>query len=105
MPSPYSIARGSGRDRTICRAARRAKGRCRSDRFRLRWLKDQRSETIERVASAIQQLPEVTECHLMAGDADLLLRIAVADIASYRAFQMDHLARIKEIERVKAELP
>jgi|UniRef100_E6PKK0 Lrp/AsnC family leucine-responsive transcriptional regulator len=39
---------------------------------------------------AVRQHPEVMECHLVAGEFDVFLKIRTADVASYRAF----LARV-----------
>ena len=34
------------------------------------WLQKQDAETVNRFTRAIMQLPQVVECHLMAGDCD-----------------------------------
>ncbi len=44
----------------------------------------------EHFRAAVRQHPEVVECHLVAGEFDILLKIRTADTASYRAF----LARV-----------
>lgn len=51
------------------------------------------------------ELPEVVECHLMAGDCDYLLRVVAADLDAYRSFQTEHLARIKGVRNSKTEIP
>jgi DNA-binding Lrp family transcriptional regulator len=53
----------------------------------------------------VKRLPEVVECHLMAGDCDFLLRIVAADLEAYRQFQADHLTRIKGVQSVKTDVP
>jgi Lrp/AsnC family leucine-responsive transcriptional regulator len=40
----------------------------------------------EHFRSAVRQHPEVVECHLVAGEFDVFLKIRTADVASYRAF-------------------
>jgi len=40
-------------------------------------------EWIERLAKAVQKIPEVIELHRMSGDVDYLLRIVVPDIGGY----------------------
>ncbi len=46
------------------------------------------SEWFTRFKATVQAMPEVMEAHRMSGDIDYLLRIAVADIASYdRVYQ------------------
>ena len=43
------------------------------------WLQKQDAETVNRFTRAVMQLPQVVECHLMAGDCDFLLRIVVSN--------------------------
>ena len=69
------------------------------------WLKGQDLETVNQFTEAIKKLPQVVECHLMAGDCDFLLRIIAADLDDYRKFQMDHLTRIESVQNVKSEIP
>lgn len=69
------------------------------------WLKGQDAETVDHFTDAIRQLPEVVECHLMAGDCDFLLRIVAADLDEYRRFQVEHLTRIQGVQSVKTEIP
>jgi Lrp/AsnC family transcriptional regulator, leucine-responsive regulatory protein len=69
------------------------------------WLRGQDAETVDRFTDAIKLLPEVTECHMMAGDCDFLLRIVTADLDTYRRFRANHLSRIKGIQRLKTDIP
>lgn len=69
------------------------------------WLKGQDVETVDHFTEAVRKLPEVVECHLMAGDCDFLLRIVAADLDDYRQFQIKHLTRIKGVQSVKTEIP
>lgn len=69
------------------------------------WLHGQDGDTVNHFIGEIQHMPEVMECHLMAGDCDFLLRIAVRDLAAYRQFQIEYLARIKGVKSVKTEIP
>ena len=69
------------------------------------WLKGQDLETVNQFTEAVKKLPQVVECHLMAGDCDFLLRIIAADLEDYRQFQADHLTRIKGVQSVKSEIP
>lgn len=69
------------------------------------WLTGQDEETVNRFIDAVRELPEVLECHLMAGDCDFLLRVVAADLTSYRQFQVKHLACIKGVQNVKTEIP
>lgn len=69
------------------------------------WLTGQDAETVDHFTDEIKLLPEVVECHLMAGDCDFLLRIVAADLDDYRQFQILHLTRIKGVQSVKTEIP
>ena len=69
------------------------------------WLTAQDSETVDRFTEAASRLPEVVECHLMAGDCDFLLRVVAADLDAYRQFQIDHLTRIQGVASVKTDIP
>jgi DNA-binding Lrp family transcriptional regulator len=69
------------------------------------WLTGQDVETVDHFTESVKQLPQVVECHLMAGDCDFLLRVVAADLDAYRRFQIDHLTRIKGVQSVKTEIP
>ncbi|TCB55923.1 Lrp/AsnC family transcriptional regulator [Acinetobacter terrestris] len=69
------------------------------------WLKSQDAETVDQFVDAIQDMPEVVECQLMAGDCDFFLRIVIADLDAYRQFQIHHLNKISGLQNVKTEIP
>ncbi len=69
------------------------------------WLTGQDEETVLPFVDAIRKLPQVIECHLMAGDCDFLLRVVAADLESYRKFQIQHLGRIKGVRNIKTDIP
>lgn len=69
------------------------------------WLTGQDAETVDHFTDEIKQLPQVLECHLMAGDCDFLLRVVAADLADYRRFLVEHLTRIKGVQNIKTEIP
>jgi len=65
----------------------------------------QDAETVERFSRAMRSLPQVVECHIMAGECDALLRVVAADIDDYRNFQSTHLTRNNAVESVKTDIP
>ncbi|WEX73957.1 Lrp/AsnC family transcriptional regulator [Sinorhizobium numidicum] len=69
------------------------------------WLTSQDQETVIPFVEAIKRLPQVVECHLMAGDCDFLLRVVAQDLEGYRRFQVQHLGRIKGVRNIKSEIP
>lgn len=69
------------------------------------WLKSQDEKTVNGFIREVMAMPQVMECHLMAGDCDFLLRVTVADLDAYRQFQIVHLNRIKDVQNVKTDIP
>jgi DNA-binding Lrp family transcriptional regulator len=69
------------------------------------WLTGQDVETVRRFTDAMKRLPQVMECHLMAGDCDFLLRVVSSDLNAYRQFQVDHLTRDNGVQNIKTEVP
>jgi Lrp/AsnC family transcriptional regulator len=49
---------------------------------------------LTRFAEAVEAMPEVMEFYRMAGDIDYMLRVVVADIASYDAFYKRLIANV-----------
>lgn len=69
------------------------------------WLDSQDEDTTTAFYEAAAKLPQVVECHLMAGDCDFMLRVVAPDLDGYRRFQMEHLGRIKGVRNIKSEIP
>jgi Lrp/AsnC family transcriptional regulator, repressor for azl operon len=69
------------------------------------WLTAQDEQTVERFTGMIRRVPQVVECHLMAGDSDFLLRVVVKDLNDYRQFQIAHLTRSNGVQSIKTEIP
>lgn len=56
---------------------------------------------IERFRRAVQDLPEVLECHHVSGDFDFLLKIVVRDMRAYEQFIREKLSRIKGVGQIR----
>jgi DNA-binding Lrp family transcriptional regulator len=56
---------------------------------------------VGRFEKAVQAIPQILECHLLAGDHDYMLRVLVADLASYEAFVRTSLHTIPGIAAVE----
>lgn len=69
------------------------------------WLDGQDQETVDIFVAAAAKLPQIVECHLMAGDSDFLLRVLAPDLEGYRKFQIDHLGRIPGVRNIKTAIP
>jgi len=56
--------------------------------------RDHSPEWLDNFTNVVAALPEVLEVHRMAGDIDYLLRIAVADMASFDHFYRELIAAV-----------
>lgn len=53
---------------------------------------------------AVAELPEVLECHHIAGDEDYLLKVVAASPSDYESFVLNKLLQIKGVQRVKTTI-
>ena len=60
-------------------------------------LSDTREAALQAFNRAIQALPEVEECHMIAGNFDYLLKVRTADIHAYRAFMGERLSALPHV--------
>jgi Lrp/AsnC family leucine-responsive transcriptional regulator len=65
-------------------------------------LERQKEEDLDRFAKAISGWDEVLECYLMTGNRDYLLRVVVADLASYETFLKTKLTRLDGIASIES---
>jgi Lrp/AsnC family transcriptional regulator, leucine-responsive regulatory protein len=63
-------------------------------------MKNHSADSIRKFSRDIAALPEVLECHHLAGDKDFLLKVVTENIDSYRIFALDKLASIPGIGNV-----
>lgn len=59
-------------------------------------------DAFRRVRDAVLAIPEVQECHMVAGGFDYLLKVRVRDMAAYRRFLGDALARVPGIRETRS---
>ena len=52
----------------------------------------------------IRSFPEVTECYVMMGRSDFLLRIVTRDIESYEVFFRDHLSQLPGVQDITSAM-
>ncbi len=57
-------------------------------------------ETLNKFKEAVQEIPEILECHRLAGDRDFVLKIVTEDIKSYESFSIEKMAKIPGIARI-----
>ena len=65
-------------------------------------LASQSVETLTAFERAVFTCPEVMSCHLMAGDADYLMHLAVADPKDFERIHTQHLSRLPHVARLKS---
>ncbi len=58
----------------------------------------------ERFIFEMKLLPQVTECHLMAGDYDFILKLQVADLEEFYAYKKKYLTKELGIKTLKSEI-
>ena len=63
-----------------------------------------RREDMESFEKAIQNMPEVLECHLITGEFDYLIRLAVKDTENYEALYRERLSTIPSVSKMKTLL-
>lgn len=65
-------------------------------------LKQQSRQALEEFEERITLRDEVMECYLMTGDADYLLRVAVADMPALESFILEQLSPIAQVEKIRS---
>ena len=65
-------------------------------------LTGQREEVLDAFEEAVVEVPGVMSCHLMAGDADYLVRVACADVEDYERIHRHHLSRLPGVTRLRS---
>jgi len=61
----------------------------------------QSSDVVDHFIEAVQQAPEVVECHAVTGDADFLLKVVVAGPEAYDAFLHRFLADLQGVRQTR----
>lgn len=65
-------------------------------------LTSQSEDTLNAFEKAVARVPEVLECHLMAGSADYLLKVAVADSEDFAEMHRRSLARLPGVAQMQS---
>ncbi|MFV0292272.1 MAG: Lrp/AsnC family transcriptional regulator [Paracoccus sp. (in: a-proteobacteria)] len=63
-------------------------------------LSGQATELLEAFERAVRSIPDVLECHLMAGTADYLLKLAVGDTDDFARIHREHLTRLPGVAQM-----
>lgn len=62
----------------------------------------QTEEFLNRFESAVCRCPEITDCHLMTGLADYLLKIEVKNAGDYERLHKEVLSRLPGVARIQS---
>ncbi len=65
-------------------------------------LSGQADELLERFEAAVARIPDVLECHLMAGTADYLLKVVAADTDDFARIHRQYLARLPGVSQMQS---
>ncbi len=65
-------------------------------------LTGQQEELLDAFEAAVAAVPEVVSCHLMAGNADYLIKVVVSDVADYERIHRTYVARLPGVAQVRS---
>ncbi|MBI1219780.1 MAG: winged helix-turn-helix transcriptional regulator [Rhodobacteraceae bacterium] len=63
-------------------------------------LSGQADEVLEAFEKGVKRIPDVLECHLMAGTADYLLKVVAQDTEDFARIHRQHLARLPGVAQM-----
>ena len=61
----------------------------------------QKEKALDHFLEKIKAIDEITECYIITGEADFLIKVICADIPTYEQLLFKTLQQIEEIERLK----
>ncbi|WP_127105087.1 Lrp/AsnC family transcriptional regulator [Pararhodobacter zhoushanensis] len=65
-------------------------------------LNGQSDELLDGFEKAVAKIPDVLECHLMAGSADYLLKLVVEDTEDFARIHRQYLARLPGVAQMQS---
>ena len=65
-------------------------------------LSGQADEILDAFEKAVSRVPDILECHLMAGSADYLLKVAADDTEDYARIHRRHLATLPGVAQIQS---
>ena len=67
-------------------------------------LVSQSDPTLEAFERAVRDIPEILECHLMAGQSDYILRVVCEDANAFERLHRELVARLPGVARVHSNM-
>lgn len=61
----------------------------------------QKENALNNFLSKVKEIEEITECYIITGEADFLMKLVCKDIPTYEQLLFKTLSQIEEIERLK----
>ncbi len=65
-------------------------------------LQGQADEVLEAFERAVSRIPDVLECHLMAGTADYILKVVAENTDDFARIHRQHLARLPGVAQMQS---
>ena len=65
-------------------------------------LQGQADEVLDAFEKAVARIPDVLECHLMAGTADYLLKVVAENTEDFARIHRQHLARLPGVSQMQS---
>ncbi len=65
-------------------------------------LSGQADEVLDAFERAVARIPDVLECHLMAGTADYILKVVAEDTEDFARIHRQHLARLPGVAQMQS---
>lgn len=65
-------------------------------------LQGQADELLDAFEKAVSRIPDVLECHLMAGTADYLLKVVAENTEDFARIHRQHLARLPGVAQMQS---
>ena len=65
-------------------------------------LSGQADELLDAFEKAVSRIPDVLECHLMAGTADYILKIVAEDTEDFERIHRQHLSRLPGVAQMQS---
>ncbi|MEP3846037.1 MAG: Lrp/AsnC family transcriptional regulator [Paracoccaceae bacterium] len=65
-------------------------------------LQGQSDEVLDAFERAVRRIPDVLECHLMAGTADYILKVVAEDTEGFARIHRQHLSRLPGVMQMQS---
>lgn len=65
-------------------------------------LSTQAEEVLDAFERAVTRIPDILECHLTAGTADYILKLAVEDTEDFARIHRQYLSRLPEVAKMQS---